>query len=442
MSVLPDTSSSKIGGLHTPDIDSTLIQVDDKVYNATALAQHHPGGELFVKAFSGRDASEAFLSYHRRAFPHDKMKFAYVEDAKNFRDPKNDEDYHELSKRIDQVLPKNETFAPPIYYAKAIGLILISLYLEYYIHSRRAYKWYLTGLLGLFFALMGLNIQHDANHGSISKIAWVNRAFGFTQNWIGGSAIDWIHQHVVQHHIFPNDVENDPDIVGNVILRLNPIRPRGEIHASQHEYVWYLLSVFGVSFIYHTYVHLVNHFHFTKFSKLLQIDTVYEQLTSYLFFFRWIVLPLILSPSISTFFNVLPLMIVGGYYLAFFFIISHNFEGAVFHDHAYAQLNEKSFLRRQILTASNVGGPILCFINGGLNYQIEHHLFPRIQHTHYPLIAPIVRKYCEEKNIPYYHFSTIQENLDSTIRHLKNLGNKDHIDSFKVSNDETKKKFL
>ena len=65
-------------------------------------------------------------------------------------------------------------------------------------HKNRAYEWYLFAVLGFLSALIGLNVQHDANHGSISRYPFVNRALGLTQNWIGGSHLDWIHQHVVQ----------------------------------------------------------------------------------------------------------------------------------------------------------------------------------------------------------------------------------------------------
>jgi Fatty acid desaturase len=58
----------------------------------------------------------------------------------------------------------------------------------------------------------------------------------------------------------------------------------------------------------------------------------------------------------------------------------------------------------------------------GLNYQIEHHLFPRIQHSHYPLIAPLVRTFCNKKNIPYVHFPTIGDNFAACVRHLMQLG--------------------
>jgi fatty acid desaturase (delta-4 desaturase) len=83
---------------------------------------------------------------------------------------------------------------------------------------------------------------------------------------------------------------------------------------------------------------------------------------------------------------------------------------------------DQSFLRKQVLSGSNVGGAWLCFLNGGLNYQIEHHLFPRIAHAHYPTIAPLVRQYCLSKGIPYVHFPTIQENVASCARHMYQLG--------------------
>ena len=69
----------------------------------------------------------------------------------------------------------------------------------------------------------GLNIQHDANHGAISKNPWVNRILGLTENMIGGSQVNWIHQHVVQHHIHTNDVHLDPDmqVMNNDVRYLN-----------------------------------------------------------------------------------------------------------------------------------------------------------------------------------------------------------------------------
>lgn len=403
-------------------LPADCVQVDGKLYSASKLARWHPGGEIFVRAFSGFDASEAFLSYHRRKFPHASMTEFAVGTKKASKADGVDADYLELCDIVEKVLPRHKSFAPFSYYVKVLFLVSSALGLELYMHTTVSYKWYLSGLLGLFMALIGLNIQHDANHGAVSRNSWVNRLLGMTQNWIGGSAVDWIHQHVVQHHVNCNDVNHDPDIVGSDLLRLNPLKPLLGHQVFQHLYMFLLLSLFGFSVTVESLRHIVNGHHHKDMSALLASHRVLDASTSILFFLRWIVLPLYQAPSIFTFLNLAPLFIVAGYYLSFFFIISHNFIGAHMFDRDAAGANP-SFLYKQVTSSSNVGGAWLCFLNGGLNYQIEHHLFPRIQHTHYPTIAPVVREFCKKKGLPYVHFPTVLENMSSTVKHLSDMGN-------------------
>jgi fatty acid desaturase (delta-4 desaturase) len=157
-------------------------------------------------------------------------------------------------------------------------------------------------------------------------------------------------------------------------------------------------------------------------SKHVDKYRTFEAFLSFLFMIRWVALPLYQVPSLYTLLHILPMAVVGGYYLAFFFIISHNYVGVHMFNNDAGSHKYDSFLYRQVTSSSNVGGAWLCFINGGLNYQIEHHLFPRIQHNHYPLIAPIVRQFCLDKNIPYVHFPTVWDNMNSCIQHLYDMG--------------------
>jgi len=246
---------------------------------------------------------------------------------------------------------------------------------------------------------------------------------GLSQNWIGGSALAWIHQHVVQHHIHCNEIHDDPDIEGNPILRLNPLKSLQSVHFFQHIYLFFLLAVFGFTFIADSIKDLITSTHYTPFSKFVNSARNAELISPVLLILRWIVLPLYQSPTFYTFLNIAPLFIVGGYYLSLFFVISHNFAGVKMLNKNAPDASQ-SFLYKQVVTSSNVGGAWLCFINGGLNYQIEHHLFPRVQHTHYPKIAPIVREYCKSKGIPYVHFPTLFDNVKATIEHLSALGSK------------------
>lgn len=461
--------------VETPKITDDIVLVDDKLYSWKKLAANHPGGDIFVKAFAGRDATEAFMSYHRRLFPHSLMAHAVVDTTPTLTNENYTADYLELCALVEEVLPKHKSFAPPIYFVKLFVLLTFTVGLEFYVHYTHSYCWYLCGLLGWCFALIGLNIQHDANHGSISKNAKVNRILGLTQNWIGGSAIDWIHQHVVQHHIYVNDLHEDPDIMGSIALRLNPLRPLVAHQKYQFLYAFIMIAFFGFSVIITSLKHVVTRRNYSLMSKQFESHIPFEICTSIVFICRWAVYPLLSTYMkggnvLLTFLNIAPMYAVGGYYLALFFLISHNFEGVTVFDHdkCYKNVSSKEnesastgasyerkymtrsaskqkvlnelnggdtntkhpletssnrFLYRQVVTASNVGGPWLAFLNGGLNYQIEHHLFPRVQHSHYATIAPIVRAYCDKKNIPYIHFPTISENVLACATHLFKMGN-------------------
>ena len=290
-----------------------------------------------------------------------------------------------------------------------------------YIHYTRSYVWYLTAPLGLLFALIGLNIQHDANHGAVSKNPFVNRLLGLSQNWIGGSSVDWIHQHVVQHHVFCNDLHHDPDLAGSAALRINPLKPLMQYHAFQYIYIFVMLLFFGFSVVFSSLSHLISGIHFIPMSKMLQSYRLTDLLATSPFVLRWLVLPLVLKPSAETLLQTVPMYVTAGFYLAFFFIISHNFVGIHVFDRENPKV-DKSFLYTQVASSANVGGAWLCFLNGGLNYQIEHHLFPRVSHVHYPLIAPHVRKFCLLKNIPYVHFRTVSQNMWSCIDYLYIMG--------------------
>lgn len=431
------SSAATSGSAQLPTIADDTILVDDKLYSWKKLAATHPGGELFVKSFAGRDATEAFMSYHRRLFPHETQAHALVGTTPTVTNANYTDDYLELCAEVSKVLPKHKSFAPPSYYLKIIVLLSVSIYIEMYMHVTGNYCGRLCAVLGLCFAFIGLNVQHDANHGSISRSAWLNRVLGMSQNWIGGSAVSWIHQHVVQHHIYCNDVHDDPDIMGGSLIRINPLRPLIGYQAFQYVYVFVMIAGFGFKQIFSTLGDTLAGKNFTLYALPLRQDhTAFEVSTSFLFMVRWAVLPFFGtlvrggSPmdAVWALAATTPMYVVAGYYLAFFFIISHNFEGVHAFDRSKHAPNDTSpeshnrFLYRQVVSSSNVGGPLLAVLNGGLNYQIEHHLFPRVQHSHYATIAPIVRDFCRRKNIPYRHFPTVSDNVLSCVKHLFTMG--------------------
>lgn len=402
--------------------DPETILVNDIYYDTQKLANFHPGGNLFIDLFAGKDATEVFHVYHRRPFPHSTTEKYKTMVKKPMTTTEDDPLYMELCKEVNKALPIKESFAPFSYYVKAVSLLCIAGLVEYYIHSTGSYTVINTGFLGFLFALIGLNIQHDANHGAISPHFWINRLLGFSQNWIGGSAVDWMHQHVVQHHVYCNNVFKDPDLAGSALVRLNPTKPYYCYHIFQAFYISVLFLFFGFFYSMDSLYHYYEMRNFTDYSPHITIYADYDRMVSLLFVVRWLLFPCFFSPHsfIQTVLQILPLFGVGGYYLAFFFVLSHNYNGVLHYDDKYAK--KMGLLKRQVLTSSNVGGRWLCELNGGLNYQIEHHLFPRIHHSHYPKIAPIVRTFCKKHNIQYTHFHTLQDNIISCMEHLTCIG--------------------
>lgn len=114
----------------TQSLAANTIQVDGKVYSADVLSKEHPGGDLFIKAFAGRDASEAFVSYHRRKFPHTKWDHASVGKAVPLKEETADKDFLELCELVEKVVPTYKSFAPPKYFIKVFVILVSAIGLE------------------------------------------------------------------------------------------------------------------------------------------------------------------------------------------------------------------------------------------------------------------------------------------------------------------------
>jgi len=429
-----------------------LTILERGVYDISKFAKFHPGGPDILY-FGGQDSTVHFYMIHPAAgeipdfmkkYRVGKIEAQDVDRTYRYR-TKIDK---EIRRRVGKELREFSPWANSVFWAKAIFLLLAMVSLEW--------AWIYTGptlvkaiLLGLVYASIGLNIQHDANHGAISPNPKVNTMLGYTQDLIGGSRMLWIQQHVVGHHPQTNRTEFDPDIMTSApLLNMCIDRTPEWWHKFQHYYVLPLLHLLAFSWI----LLGIRDLWTMKFSGKYPVNPAVRErdislVLRVFYLFRIIILPLYLYPALSTLFCIYVLWGVGSFYLGFFFLLSHNFEGVhtVKEDPLHESNHGKSSRKRdgkqkgllqgedegegldwtitQITTSSTLGSRVLGFLNGGLNYQIEHHLFPRICHVHYPLIAPIVREVCEKHGVKYTYFPTIWENLSSTLKHVRFLGN-------------------
>eukprot|EP00999_Lentomonas_sp_LEN2_P002702 NODE_575_length_1352_cov_56.083265_g537_i0.p1 GENE.NODE_575_length_1352_cov_56.083265_g537_i0~~NODE_575_length_1352_cov_56.083265_g537_i0.p1 ORF type:complete len:414 (-),score=48.37 NODE_575_length_1352_cov_56.083265_g537_i0:52-1293(-) len=404
---------------HTPATAGTAaasgpsyITVDSKRYDTAKLAALHPGGEFMVNLFDGNDATLAFQSYHRRGFPHEAYKACLVTDQ-----PSQTEKYPSMDSHkelCDKIRPyvTNGGFAPWWYHVKVAFLMFTAIGIELYMlmYGR---SWFWATVWGLIGSFIGLNVQHDANHGSVSKDPRINRLYGLAQDYLGGNAISWSLNHNVFHHVHTNDPALDDDLAVPG-LRLHKSFPWMLPHAFQHFYMILLEAFFGVFHMAWSCFQIFLGRGIPE--KLVPFLTVSRLVLSCSLVLR-VLIPLYMEPGWATALGIFYQINFGGLYLAFFFLLSHNFVGVQFRTSS-----DGDWAQNQVETSSNLCGPVLAFMNGGLNYQIEHHLFPRIHHSHYSKIAPVVRKYAEDKGWQYVHFDTVLANLRSTLAHLQQLG--------------------
>ncbi len=284
-------------------------------------------------------------------------------------------------------------------------------------------------IMGLGMSGIGLSVMHDANHGSYSSNQKVNKTLGCIVNLVGGYHVNWKIQHNVLHHSYTNVHGFDEDIDKGV-MRFSPDQERKGFFRYQ---VYYAPFLYGIMTIYWL---LVKDFQqLVRYNKkdLLagQGISFKKALTHILFNKTWyialtLVLPLIVIelPWWQILIGFLLMQFICGLILASIFQPGHVVEDTNFYVPGENGSMENSWAIHQMRTTSNfaTGSGLFSWFVGGLNFQIEHHLFPNICHVHYKGISKIVKEIAKEFNVPYYQHKTFFGALKSHFTMLNQLG--------------------
>lgn len=395
------------------------IIIDGSVYDLRAFARVHPGGAMALNIFGGSDATVHYFMLHqhaqvrKNALEPYRLRTAYIRDNKYIL---NSGAHQELKRRVKNVI--TYPYATLEWYLKAIVILGIEVFLEYH-NVMYGLTFAKSACMGFMMALIGLCIQHDANHGAISPNGLVNWWWGLTQDWIGGSSLLWKHHHVLMHHAYTNMNLADPDATTDII-RLHIDTQQKPWHRWQGIYTWFLLPLLPLNWHFKEIMDLYNMRHLgRRIALTARNEARLGIVLRIMFLLRFYALSLYYYPSWHTVACICTCLAVGGGYLGINFIISHNFEGVKHMNKTYTQ---RDWCITQIETSSTVGGRLLGFFHGGLNYQIEHHLFPRICHVHYYKIQPIVQHWSHENGVKYTYFKSLPHNIISCYRHLANMG--------------------
>ena len=284
-------------------------------------------------------------------------------------------------------------------------------------------------LIGFGMAGIGMCIIHDANHGAYSKSKKVNYIFGRVVNVVGAYAPTWKIQHNVLHHTFTNIHDFDEDISPAInILRFTPNDVYRPIHRFQFIYAWFFYSLMTVMWI--TTKDIVQILRYkkmglTKGQKFNHL--IIELIVSKVLYYSYmVVLPILLLdiPWWSVFLLLIMKHLIAGFTLAVVFILAHVKPETSFPIPSEELEVKNNIAIHQLETTSNFApkSRIFNWFIGGLNYQIEHHLFPGICHVHYKGLSAIVKQTAEEFDHPYYCEKTFFSAIRSHKRMLQKLG--------------------
>ena len=291
-------------------------------------------------------------------------------------------------------------------------------------------------VMGIGMIGIGTSVMHDANHGTYSPNEKVNKFMGHILEVIGGYAVTWKIQHNVLHHTYTNVAGLDEDIDGIKYLRFSPRQPRRWFHRYQYLYAWFFYMIMTLFWMTaKDYLQVVRYKqHDLLIKQKVSLKQAVFRITMFkLFYYAYIiVLPILFSgmPWHYVIGGFLLMHFIAGLILSCIFQPSHIVETSGF---ALPVMNEENKMQmenswavHEVANTTDFApkNKFLTWFIGGLNFQIEHHLFSGICHVHYPKLSAIVRSATKDFHIPYHVEPTFFKALAGHVRMLKKLGRK------------------
>jgi linoleoyl-CoA desaturase len=283
-------------------------------------------------------------------------------------------------------------------------------------------------VIGVAVAGIGFSVSHDALHGAYSNHPTINYLLGLSFDLLGANSYIWKITHNVIHHTYTNVEGVDEDIDFSPFLRISPGCPALRRHRYQHLYAF---LAYGFAVLFWVFVKDYKYFLRRNLgpyrNRRNPPGEVVMLIVTKLFALAWsIVVPLLVLRIHWWQFLIgyLAMNLTAGVILGVVFQLAHVVEGTNYPEPDAGGDMEHAWLIHQMLTTSNFAprNRLLSWYVGGLNYQIEHHLFPRVCSVHYPAISRFVREAAAAHGIPYLEQPTLARAIRSHYRMLKHFG--------------------
>ncbi len=309
------------------------------------------------------------------------------------------------------------------------SVVLVCYYLLVFVQPNNVIlNFLLLAIFGVFLAFIGFNVMHDSCHGAFSNNSAVNDFFGYSLNFLGAESHYWRTKHNILHHTYTNVDGVDDDIFKPPFLRMSPNQPYNKFHKNQQKYMFLL---YGVSTLFWVFFmdfskYFSNNIHTTALPKKTTKNHIVFWLTKLFYVSFYIALPIGMLGFTKFIIGYLFYNFVMGVVLSVVFQLAHVVEGA-----EYADAQETGILKieedwaiYQLKTTFDFcpDNKFLTWALGGLNFQVEHHLFPKVSHVHYPAIRKIVKETAANYGVKHNEFKTFGEAVRSHINMMNELG--------------------
>lgn len=354
------------------------------------------------------------------------LKFSRLDSGKFFRT---------LNKRVNAYFKENDIKRTGNWKLHLKTVIMFCIYLvPYFLFlTMEIPTWgqlMLTIIMGVGMAGIGMNVMHDANHGAYSSKKWINKVLGSSIYILAGNVYNWQVQHNVLHHTYTNIHGHDEDLEAGRVLRFSKHAEWHKLHKFQHYYSIFLYGLLTFNWalttdFFQTKKYLKRKLSFGKFPKP---STQWSLLiiTKIIYFSIWLLIP-ILFFDIAWYKILIGFFImhyVAGVILSIVFQLAHVIEAADMPLPEPSGTMKNTWAIHQLFTTVNFStkNRIMNWFTGGLNHQVEHHIFPNISHVHYTKISKIVRETALEFNLPYNEYKTTRKAIIAHFRHLKHMG--------------------
>lgn len=347
--------------------------------------------------------------------------------------------FRTLNKRVNDYFKENNINRTGNWKLHLKTIVMFSIFLTpyFFLIGMEMNIWVyllLNVVIGIGMAGVGMNVMHDGNHGAYSSKNWVNKFMGGSIYILAGNVYNWQVQHNVLHHTYTNIIGHDEDLEAGRILRFSKTAKWYKHHKFQHIYSIFLYGLLTFNWAITTDFLQMKRYLKRKLSygefKSPAIRWTTLLITKVIYFSVWLVIPMLMGISWwKVILGFIVMHYTAGLILSVVFQLAHvvestenpvpNEEGEI----------ENTWAIHQLHTTANFAPKnwLVNYYTGGLNHQVEHHLFPNISHVHYNKIGEIVKQTALEFNLPYYEFNSTREAIISHFKHMRDLGKRPQL---------------